>query len=102
MDPDNRYIHRILTKIFSVSPKQLKELSAGSFIYATLRLVEGVGLILRKRWAEYLVVIVTAIFIPLEIYELFRRFTVVRCVLLVANAGIVWYLAAGLRRRAIY
>lgn len=102
VDPDNLYIHRILAKVFAVSPKQLKELSAGSFIYAALRLVEGVGLILKKRWAEYLVVIVTAVFIPLEIYELFRRFTAIRCVLLLANVGIVWYLAAGLRRRAIY
>jgi uncharacterized membrane protein (DUF2068 family) len=99
IDPDNRYIHRVLVKVFSVSPRQLRELSVGSFIYATLRLVEGIGLILRKRWAVYFVVIVTALFIPLEIYELYRRFTPIRLGLLVVNAAIVWYLARDLRRR---
>jgi uncharacterized membrane protein (DUF2068 family) len=98
IDPDNRYIHRVLAKVFSVSPKQLRELSVGSFVYSGLRLVEGAGLVMRKRWAEYFVVIVTAIFIPLEAYELFHRFTAIRLGLLLANAAIVWYLARNLRR----
>jgi hypothetical protein len=34
VDPDNRYIHGILVKIFRVTPKQLKELSVGTFLYA--------------------------------------------------------------------
>ena len=34
---------------------------------------EGVSLLLRKRWAEYFTVIVTASFIPLEIYELVKK-----------------------------
>jgi uncharacterized membrane protein (DUF2068 family) len=98
LDPDNHYIHKFLVKAFNVTPKQLKELSAGTFIYAALRLIEGIGLILRKIWAEYLVVIATGIFIPLEIYELIRRFTTLRLVLLLANVAIVLYLLSGLRR----
>lgn len=98
LDPDNHYIHKFLVKVFNVTPRQLKELSAGTFIYAALRLVEGIGLILRKIWAEYLVVIATGIFIPLEIYELMRRFTTIRLVLLLANVAIVIYLVSGLRR----
>ncbi len=99
IDPGNKYIHRLLAKVFAVSPKQLRELSIGSFVYAGLRVVEGVGLVLRKRWAEYFVIIVTAIFIPLEIYELVQRFTLIRCGLLLGNAAIVWYLIRNLRRR---
>ena len=34
VDPDNRFIHGILVKIFRVTPKQLKELSVGTFLYA--------------------------------------------------------------------
>lgn len=98
LDPDNHYIHSFLVKVFHVTPKQLKELSAGTFIYAALRLVEGVGLVLRKVWAEYLVVIATGIFIPVEIYELVRRFTPLRLGLLLANVAIVVYLISGLRR----
>ena len=98
LDPDNHYIHAFLVKVFKTTPKQLKELSIGTFIYAALRLVEGAGLILRKVWAEYLVVIATGIFIPLEIYELLRRFTPLRLGLLLANVAIVLYLLSGLRR----
>ncbi len=52
-DPDNRFIHELLTRAFSISPKQLKAASIGTFIYAGLLLTEGTGLLLRKRWAEY-------------------------------------------------
>jgi len=99
IDPGNKYIHRVLAKVFSVSPKQLRELSIGSFVYSGLRLLEGAGLVLRKRWAEYLVIVITAIFIPLEVYELFERFTAIRLGLLLCNAAIVWYLVHNLRRR---
>jgi uncharacterized membrane protein (DUF2068 family) len=98
MDPDNHYIHLFLTKALAVSPKQIRELSLGSSIYAGLRLIEGIGLVLRKRWAEYLVVIITGVFIPLEVYELFHRFTPIRCGVLLANVAIVWYLARNLRK----
>jgi uncharacterized membrane protein (DUF2068 family) len=97
-DPDNHYIHRLLSKVFSVSPKQLRELSVGTFFYAALRLAEGGGLVMRKRWAEYLTVIATALFIPLEIYELILHFTLLKLAVFAGNVAIVWYLASGLRR----
>jgi len=37
VDPDNRYIHGILVRIFRVTPKQLRELSVGTFLYAVAR-----------------------------------------------------------------
>ena len=48
MDPDNRFIHRAMLKVFNVTPKQLKELSAGTFIYAAVFLTEGTGLVTRR------------------------------------------------------
>src|ERR1700733_11951533 len=54
VDPDNRFVHRALLRIFNVTPKQLKELSAGTFLYAGIFLTEGTGLVLRKHWAEYM------------------------------------------------
>jgi uncharacterized membrane protein (DUF2068 family) len=99
MDPDNQHIHRVLERIFRVTPKQLKELSAGTFIYAGVFLTEGTGLLLRKHWAEYLTVVSTALFIPLEVYEVWHRFTWVRVAVLAANVATVWYLALRIRRR---
>jgi uncharacterized membrane protein (DUF2068 family) len=99
VDPDNRFIHRALLKIFNVTPKQLKELSAGTFLYAAIFLTEGTGLLARKHWAEYMTLISTGLFIPLEGYEIYRHFTVLKAVVTVVNILIVWYLAARLRRR---
>jgi uncharacterized membrane protein (DUF2068 family) len=97
-DPDNRYIHRALLKVFAVTPKQLKELSAGTFVYSGLFLTEGTGLVLRKRWAEYMTLITTGLLIPFELYELFKHFTIVKLLLAIANVLIVWYLAMQVRR----
>lgn len=98
LDPDNHYLHGILTKIFRVTPVQLRELSAGTFLYAGLFLTEGVGLLRKKHWAEYLTVISTALFLPLEGYELLHRFTWVRVAVLAANLAIVVYLVVRLKR----
>jgi uncharacterized membrane protein (DUF2068 family) len=99
VDPDNRFIHPILAKCFSVTPKQLKELSAGTFFYAALLGIEGIGLLLRKHWAEYFTIITTGALLPLEIYELAKHVTMVKVIVLVINAAIVWYLIVRVRSR---
>jgi uncharacterized membrane protein (DUF2068 family) len=97
VDPDNRYIHRLLTHLLAVTPAQLKAASVGTFIYSGLLLTEGVGLLLRKRWAEYFTIITTAGFIPLEIYEIFHHLTAAKIVILVVNVAIVVYLIGRVR-----
>jgi uncharacterized membrane protein (DUF2068 family) len=99
VDPDNRFIHPLLAKAFSVTPKQLKELSAGTFFYASLLGIEGIGLLLRKHWAEYFTIITTGALLPLEVYELVKHMTVVKIIVLVINAAIVWYLVVRVRSR---
>jgi uncharacterized membrane protein (DUF2068 family) len=92
VDPENRFIHALLAKILAVSPKQLRELSVGTFVYAAILLTEGIGLLLRKHWAEYFTIISTGIFIPLEVYELAKHFTAIKVLVLLINIAIVVYL----------
>jgi uncharacterized membrane protein (DUF2068 family) len=99
-DPDNRFVHGALTRVFRVTPKQLKELSIGTFVYAGLFATEGIGLLLRKRWAEYFTLVTTGGFIPLEIYELARHLTMTKAVVTLINVLIVWYLVLRVRTRA--
>lgn len=99
VDPENRFIHRALVRIFNVTPKQLKELSAGTFVYAAIFLTEGTGLLVRMHWAEYMTLISTGLFIPLELYEIHRHFTLLKVAVTIVNLLIVWYLAARIRRR---
>ena len=98
VDPDNRFIHRMAARIFNVTPDQLKAVSAGTFFYAALLSTEGIGLLLRRHWAEYFTIITTAGLIPLEVYELIRHFTIAKVAVLAINIAIVWYLVARLRR----
>ena len=92
VDPDNRYIHKLLARVLAVTPAQLRAVSAGTFIYAGLLLTEGTGLLLHKRWAEYFTIITTAGLIPLEIYEIVHHLTAAKIWVLIVNVAIVVYL----------
>lgn len=98
VDPNNRHIQALLVKLGLVNARKLEELSIGTFFYSGLLLTEGTGLLLRKHWAEYFTIIVTASFIPMEIYEIARRLTFTRVTLLAVNVAIVWYLIKTLKR----
>jgi uncharacterized membrane protein (DUF2068 family) len=97
VDPDNRLVHAVLVRVFRLTPHQLKELSVGTFLYAGLFATEGVGLLLRKRWAEYFTIVTTSGLIPLEIYELARHFTFAKLAIAFVNVLIIWYLVARVR-----
>jgi uncharacterized membrane protein (DUF2068 family) len=92
-DPENQYIHGGIQWISGIGPRQLEAIRVGTFLYALLYLVEGVGLLMQKRWAEYFTVIATGSLIPLEIYEVWKRLTVLRLSVLAINLAIVGYLA---------
>ena len=88
----------LLTRFGGLSPSRIDTLGLGSLAYAVVFAVEGVGLWMRKRWAEWLSVVATASFIPLEIYELCKHPSAVKSILVLANVGIVWFLVYRLRQ----
>lgn len=100
VDPDNRYIQKLMTKLTTLDPRKLEAIGAGTFVYAAIFTIEGIGLLMKKRWAEYLTAVTTALLIPLEIYEIFLRLRIPRFVLLVVNIAIVWYLARRLLQKS--
>jgi len=68
-------------------------LAIGAIAYALLEGTEGVGLAMRRRWAEYLTVIATGVLIPYEAYEVVRHVTLFKVGALVLNLAVVGYLA---------
>lgn len=98
VDPENHYLNMVLIKSSLVTDRQLEEISLATFLYAGLFLTEGVGLLLRKKWAEYFTVIVTGSFIPLEVYELFHHPSASKVVVILINLAIIVYLVVRLRR----
>lgn len=67
--------------------------------YMVLVLAEGIGLWLRRRWAEWLVVVAGACLIPVELWELAGQGThrLAVAAALVINVAVVSYLARQLR-----
>jgi uncharacterized membrane protein (DUF2068 family) len=93
VDIKNPVLEAFPAKIDAMTPRKLSLVSAGAFVYSALFFTEGIGLLLQKRWAEYFTVIITASFLPFEIYELVTKgFSVFKLVLLLANIAIVIYL----------
>jgi phosphoribosylanthranilate isomerase len=92
----NRVVHAALERLVGIGNTQLIELSVGAVVYSASLYLEGIGLWLQKRWAEYLTTILTALLIPLEIYEAIEKFTFVRILILAFNVFIVWYLSTRL------
>jgi uncharacterized membrane protein (DUF2068 family) len=94
VDPENRAIHGLLANVLQISDQMLEELSIGSFVYAGLAFVQGVGLLFAQPWASYLTVVVIGSFIPWELYGMLDHMTTLRLTAIGINGVIVWYLLA--------
>jgi uncharacterized membrane protein (DUF2068 family) len=97
LDPSRNGIQKLVDKVRAISPNKYVLFGIVAVAYGILEAVEGYGLWLRRRWAEYLTVVATSLlFIP-EIYELTKRTTPLKVGALIVNAMIVAYLVWRLR-----
>lgn len=95
--------HRVVTQLLEwfsgLSVSRIHALRMVTLAYAAVFAVEGVGLWMQKRWAEWLTVIITASLIPLEGWEIFYRPTVGKVLILLANVAVVAYLVWHVRTK---
>jgi uncharacterized membrane protein (DUF2068 family) len=98
VDPDGRFITWIINHLDEITAHRLKQIGIATIFYAGLRTTEGAGLVMEKRWAEYLTVIATVAFLPWELFELVRHPDWVRGCLLGTNLIVLAYLIWWLRR----
>jgi uncharacterized membrane protein (DUF2068 family) len=98
-DPENRIINVLLEKAALLSPHRLREISFAIFLYAALDVIEGIGLVLEKVWAEYFTLILTGSFLPWELYEIIRHITPLKVVLILLNLLVFIYLAIVVNER---
>jgi uncharacterized membrane protein (DUF2068 family) len=97
-DPDGRMMTWVVDHLDDITSHRLKQIGVATFLYAGLRIAEGVGLVMEKVWAEHLTVGVTTAFLPWELYEIVRRPDRIRVCLLVTNLIVLAYLIWSLRR----
>jgi uncharacterized membrane protein (DUF2068 family) len=79
-------------KLFSLRAATLREFGIALLAFGMLEGLEAVGLWLTKRWAEYLTFLVTTLLLPLEIYEIIHKGTVLKVIGFLINVAVVVYL----------
>jgi uncharacterized membrane protein (DUF2068 family) len=87
-----RLVSLFASKAAGTDAHKLRMLGTAAFAYAAVFTVEGVGLLMRRRWAEYLTIVVTASLLPFEIYECIHHFTATKVATLVVNLAVLVYL----------
>jgi uncharacterized membrane protein (DUF2068 family) len=78
-------------------PHTLHLIEAFLITYAVIELVEAVGLWSLKRWGEYVAVVATSLFLPIEIYELTEKISWLKIAAFAINVGLVVYLLVAKR-----
>ncbi|HTS19135.1 MAG TPA: DUF2127 domain-containing protein [Verrucomicrobiae bacterium] len=95
----SRVLQHWLVQAGLVKHRDAALIATVSFFYCSLLLTEGIGLLMERVWAEYMTIVITATFIPVEVYELHRRMTPSRIWLLVINLVVVGYLVMRVMQR---
>jgi uncharacterized membrane protein (DUF2068 family) len=90
--PGHHVVRQALGRLGAFDQHTLRQLAIAALCYAAVFAAEGIGLLRRKPWAEWLTVVVTASFLPVEVYELVRHRGAGELVALVVNTAIVAYL----------
>jgi uncharacterized membrane protein (DUF2068 family) len=99
IDPGSHVARESIAEINGTSTHKLELYALLCVAYGTVFAIEGTGLLLRKHWAEWLTVVVTASFMPFEIYELAHHPTATRVAALFINALVVVYLLVRIHMR---
>ncbi|HEY4055326.1 MAG TPA: DUF2127 domain-containing protein [Kofleriaceae bacterium] len=99
LDPAGPRIDQLLDRLETLTPHRITTIGIGAFVVAAIMFLEAWGLHRRRVWAEWLTVIVTSSFIPLELYHLVENPSLGKVATLIANIAIVVYL---LRHRWLF
>ena len=92
-------VQLLLEKVDAVDAHTMRRIEFFTFGYSGLALTEGIGLLLKKVWAEYLTLMLTISFLPWELFELVRHATWFRFGLLAINLLVLGYLIWLLQRK---
>ena len=99
LNPASKYPHIFIDAAASVTDARLWMLAGGAGLYAIVRLVEAYGLWKGRAWAEWLALVGGGLYVPVEIYHVWHRFTWFKVALLGANLAVVACMIYALRHR---
>ncbi len=93
LNPAKKYPHIFIDLLSSLNDQKLWLMASLALLYATIRFVEAYGLWRQKTWAEWLALVGGCIYLPIEVYEIYAKVTVVHVSALIFNLLIVLLMA---------
>jgi len=96
--PERHYAGIFLNAAAQLTDARLWSLAALAFVYSALRFAEAYGLWRARRWAVWLGAGGGAIYVPVELYELWHKPSEVKVATLTINVAVVAYLVMTLVR----
>lgn len=92
LNPEGWLAAKISGFVSGLTPAYIELFFVAILSYALLRFIEAYGLWRLKPWAQWLGIISGAIYIPIELYDIFTRPSLIGTMILIFNAAIVAYL----------
>lgn len=92
LNPASHYPRIFLDLTERINDTKLWGMAMAATMYFVVRMVEAVGLWLRKSWAEWFAILTGGMYIPIEIFEVARSVTWPKVTVLAVNLGVVCYL----------
>jgi uncharacterized membrane protein (DUF2068 family) len=92
LNPARDHPRILIDAIAHLDDANLRLLAVAALLYSAARFIEAYGLWRLRAWGEWFGIVSGSVYLPVEIYELVDRPTVVKAGVLIFNLGIVGYL----------
>ncbi len=92
VEPTGHFAQMVVERASKINESNIMLFVGLAFAYTLVRFVEAYGLWRLRAWAEWFAIISGTIYLPIEIYEIFQKPTVVRFVIFFFNLALVLYL----------
>ena len=89
LNPAHHYPEIFIRAAGRLEDSRLVWLASGAFAYAAFRLVEAFGLWHERPWAEWLAIVSAGLYLPVEVFELWKHASILGALLLIGNAALV-------------
>jgi uncharacterized membrane protein (DUF2068 family) len=98
LNPARHYPEIFLKTLSNISNINFWLLSVSAILYVIIRMAEAYGLWHNRSWATWFAVASDALFLPIEIFELHKRITSPRFLILLANVALILYLSQHIKQ----
>ncbi|AZG73491.1 DUF2127 domain-containing protein [Shewanella livingstonensis] len=92
LNPASHYPSVFISAIGSVSQSSVILMALGAAIYTLIRFIEAYGLWHNMRWTQWFALLSGAIYLPFEVYEMMRHFSLLSVSVLAINLAVVVYM----------